>query len=68
VTVEKLASWEGGESRPSIPQMRKLCQAYRRPLAFGELGTGWAGVYRWCQQAVRAGKGRLSGHRLLFAN
>jgi Zn-dependent peptidase ImmA (M78 family)/DNA-binding XRE family transcriptional regulator len=33
VTVEKLASWEGGESRPSIPQMRKLCQAYRRPLA-----------------------------------
>lgn len=34
--------------------------------SFGSLGTGWVGVYRWCQQAVRRGQGRLSGDALLF--
>lgn len=33
VKVEQLASWEAGSTRPSIPQLRKLAVAYRRPLA-----------------------------------
>ena len=33
VTEEKLRSWESGESSPSIPQLRKLGKAYKRPLA-----------------------------------
>jgi Zn-dependent peptidase ImmA (M78 family) len=33
VRVEQLASWEAGKSRPSIPQLRKIAEAYRRPLA-----------------------------------
>lgn len=36
-------------------------------LAFGTLGSGWSGVYRWCKQAVVRGGGRLSGDALLFA-
>ena len=34
---------------------------------FGEMGTGWAGVYRWCRQSARRG-GALSGDALLFQN
>jgi hypothetical protein len=34
--------------------------------AFGPLGGGWGGVYRWCKQAVQRGAGRLSGDRGLF--
>lgn len=37
-------------------------------VAFGTLGTGWAGVYKWCKQAARCGKGRLSGDKLVFQN
>jgi len=33
VTEAKLRSWESGESSPSIPQLRKLGKAYKRPLA-----------------------------------
>lgn len=34
--------------------------------AFGTLGTGWVGVYRWCKQAATNGHGRLGGFELLF--
>lgn len=37
-------------------------------LVFGELGTGWVGVYRWCKQAVQRGNGHLAGDRLVFQN
>lgn len=30
---ERLESWERGEARPSVPQLRKLAQLYKRPLA-----------------------------------
>lgn len=30
---EKLAAWETGDDQPSIPQLRKLAEAYKRPLA-----------------------------------
>ena len=33
VSVDRLASWEDGASRPSIPQLRKLSRIYKRPLA-----------------------------------
>ena len=33
VKPEKLASWEAGEARPTIQQLRKLGRAYKRPLA-----------------------------------
>lgn len=33
VKWEALASWENGESRPSVPQLRKLGNAYHRPIA-----------------------------------
>lgn len=36
-------------------------------VAFGDLGTGWCGVYRWCRQAARRGNGSVSGDGLLFA-
>src|SRR5579864_581215 len=28
-------------------------------LAFGALGTGWAGIYKWCRQAVARSGGSL---------
>ena len=34
-------------------------------LAFGPLGGGWGGVYRWCVQQAREGSGRLSMNRML---
>ncbi|TAN71534.1 MAG: hypothetical protein EPN20_04585 [Magnetospirillum sp.] len=34
-------------------------------LAFGPLGGGWGGVYRWCVQQARDGGGRLSLNRML---
>ena len=33
VDVERLTSWETGERRPTIPQLRNLARVYRRPLA-----------------------------------
>lgn len=33
IKPEQLAAWEGGQSRPSIPQLRKLAGRYKRPLA-----------------------------------
>jgi Zn-dependent peptidase ImmA (M78 family)/transcriptional regulator with XRE-family HTH domain len=33
VTPEKLDAWEKGEKRPTVKQLRKLGQIYRRPLA-----------------------------------
>ncbi len=31
--IESLASWEAGKERPSIPQLRKMGELYKRPLA-----------------------------------
>jgi Zn-dependent peptidase ImmA (M78 family)/transcriptional regulator with XRE-family HTH domain len=31
--VERLEAWERGEDAPTIPQLRKIAQIYRRPLA-----------------------------------
>jgi hypothetical protein len=36
-------------------------------LVFGERGTGWGGVYRWCKQSAERGKGRLANDRLIFS-
>jgi hypothetical protein len=36
--------------------------------SFGELGTGWVGVYRWCRQSSRRGNGALSNDKLVFQN
>jgi hypothetical protein len=36
--------------------------------SFGELGTGWIGVYRWCRQSARRGDGFLSNDKLVFQN
>jgi len=33
VREERLKSWEQGESRPTVKQLRKLARAYKRPLA-----------------------------------
>lgn len=33
VPAERLASWESGENRPTINQLRRLAQAYKRPMA-----------------------------------
>jgi Zn-dependent peptidase ImmA (M78 family)/DNA-binding XRE family transcriptional regulator len=33
VEEEKLAAWEAGEDQPSIPQLRKAAELYKRPLA-----------------------------------
>ncbi|MGE0454273.1 MAG: ImmA/IrrE family metallo-endopeptidase [Vicinamibacteria bacterium] len=33
VKEEQLTAWERGEGQPSIPQLRKLARAYKRPLA-----------------------------------
>lgn len=33
VRLDQLSSWEAGTTRPSIPQLRKIAVAYRRPLA-----------------------------------
>jgi Zn-dependent peptidase ImmA (M78 family)/DNA-binding XRE family transcriptional regulator len=32
-TLEKVESWENGHSRPSMPKLRKLAQAYKRPIS-----------------------------------
>ena len=36
--------------------------------AFGPLGTGWAGVYRWCKQSAARGDGQIDRDHLLFRN
>src|ERR1700730_16449200 len=33
LSQEKLEAWEDGEDQPSIPQLRKLAELYKRPLA-----------------------------------
>ncbi|MCI0600627.1 MAG: XRE family transcriptional regulator [Beijerinckiaceae bacterium] len=33
INREKLEAWEEGEDQPSIPQLRKLAELYKRPLA-----------------------------------
>jgi transcriptional regulator with XRE-family HTH domain len=33
VGLDQLSSWEAGTARPSIPQLRKIAEVYRRPLA-----------------------------------
>jgi Zn-dependent peptidase ImmA (M78 family)/DNA-binding XRE family transcriptional regulator len=33
VRTDQLSAWERAETRPSIPQLRKVAEAYRRPLA-----------------------------------
>ncbi len=33
VQLDRLLDWEAGRSRPTVPQLRKLAQLYRRPLA-----------------------------------
>lgn len=33
IKADQLSEWEAGDSRPSIPQLRKLATVYRRPLA-----------------------------------
>lgn len=33
VSVEKLESWESGAAKPTIAQLRKLAEVYKRPLA-----------------------------------
>lgn len=37
-------------------------------LVFGNRGSGWTGVYRWCKQAAMRGGGRLREDALLFQN
>jgi hypothetical protein len=37
-------------------------------VSFGELGSGWVGVYRWCHQSARRGGGRLQNDALVFEN
>ncbi len=37
-------------------------------ISFGEMGTGWVGVYRWCHQSARRGTGRVSSDELVFQN
>ena len=34
--------------------------------AFGSMGTGWVGVYKWCHAAATRGNGSLSGDGLIF--
>jgi hypothetical protein len=36
--------------------------------SFGELGTGWTGVYRWCRQSAKRGNGSLTNDQLAFQN
>jgi Zn-dependent peptidase ImmA (M78 family)/DNA-binding XRE family transcriptional regulator len=33
VAPERIAAWESGDSRPTFPQLRKLAEIYKRPLA-----------------------------------
>jgi hypothetical protein len=37
-------------------------------VSFGDLGTGWVGVYRWCHQSAKRGGGRLKNDALVFQN
>lgn len=35
-------------------------------VAFGRVGTGWVGVYRWCKMSAERGGGQIHGDALLF--
>jgi hypothetical protein len=37
-------------------------------IAFGAMGTGWVGVYRWCKQSARRGGGGLTSDAVVFQN
>ena len=39
VKPERLRSWESGESRPTIKQLRNLAKIYKRPIAVFYLPT-----------------------------
>lgn len=34
--------------------------------AFGPMGTGWVGVYKWCHSVASRGGGKLSGDQMIF--
>ena len=34
--------------------------------AFGPMGTGWVGGYKWCHSVATRGGGKLSGDQLIF--
>lgn len=34
--------------------------------AFGPMGTGWIGVYKWCHAVAKRGGGKLSGDQMIF--
>lgn len=36
-------------------------------IPFGEIGTGWVGIYRWCKQVVARSNGALRGDILYFS-
>jgi hypothetical protein len=36
--------------------------------SFGEIGSGWVGVYRWCHQSRSRGGGLLRNDEILFQN
>ncbi len=35
-------------------------------VAFGQAGTGWVGVYRWCKQSAQRGTGQILRDAVLF--
>ena len=37
-------------------------------VGFGDVGSGWVGVYRWCHQSATRGSGRLQDDALVFQN
>jgi hypothetical protein len=34
--------------------------------AFGPMGTGWVGIYKWCHAVAQRGGGNLSGDQMIF--
>ncbi len=34
--------------------------------AFGPVGTGWVGIYKWCRAVAKRGDGKLSGDQMIF--
>ena len=58
-----------GAALQSILEPRTFIMTQLQPegsVAFGSLGTGWGGVYRWCKQSAARGGGQLSRDDLLF--
>ena len=44
IRPERLQSWEAGETRPTVNQLRKLGQVYKRPLAIFYLAGNCSGT------------------------